>query len=94
MGRLAHPSISLFKLDGPCLCQKYQRPIEWAKRLCSLKFPRAERSPSDLKTGLQGSEFDNFYLLAVKNTKTTIWDFFPDAAVCIERLGHYRPALL
>ena len=73
---------------------KVSTPIEWANLLCSLKFTCAERSPSDLKTGLQGSEFDNFYLLAVKNTKTTIWDFFPDAAVRIERLGHYRPALL
>ena len=68
--------------------------IEWAHLLFSLKFPGAKRNSSDLKTGLQGSEFDNFYLLAVKNTKTTIWVFFPDAAVRIERLGHYRPALL
>lgn len=73
---------------------KVSPPIEWAHLLCSLKFPGAERNPSDLKTGLQGSEFDNFYLLAVKNTKTTIWDFFPDAGARIERLGHYRPALL
>ena len=73
---------------------KVSPPIERAHLLCSLKFPSAKSNPSDLKTGLQGSEFDNFYLLAVKNTKTTIWDFFPDAAVRIERLGHYRPALL
>ena len=64
-------------------------PIEWAVLLCSLKFSGAESNPSDLKTGLQGSEFDNFYLLAIKNTKTTIWDFFSDAAVRIERLGYY-----
>ena len=73
---------------------KVSPPIEWAHLLFSLKFPGAKNNPSDLKTGLQGSEFDNFYLLAVKNTKTTIWDFLPDAAVRIERLGHYRPALL
>jgi hypothetical protein len=73
---------------------KVSTPIERAHLLCSLKFPGAERNPSDLKTGLQGSEFDNLYLLAVKNTKITIWDFFSNAAVRIERLGHHRPALL
>jgi hypothetical protein len=39
---------------------KVSTPIEWANLLCSLKFTCAERSPSDLKTGLQGLEFENF----------------------------------